>query len=156
MTEKIDIAKLLEEGHKARISPEGYSMYPLIIPGRDHVELEPFVKQRDKLHRGDILLYRRDTGLLVLHRVHRIDPQGRLYFCGDNQSDLEGPIMQRQVLGKVSRINRKGREFSTHNVRYKFYSGFWIISRPLRPLMHTVAQGLRNLAGFFKRFIKKQ
>ena len=154
MTEKVDIEKLLLSGQKARISPEGYSMYPLIIPGRDHVELEPFVKQRDYVRRGDVLLYRRDTGLLVLHRVHRIDPEGRLYFCGDNQSEIEGPLMVRQVIGRVSRINRKGLEFSVRNPIYRLYSRIWIITRPLRPLMHTVAQAFRNMAGFFKRFKK--
>ena len=74
-----------------KIKPKGYSMYPLFVPGRDYAvitHIEP-----DKLKKGDVVLYRRhdNTGILVLHRICRIDKNG-FYMVGDNQSVIEGPL----------------------------------------------------------------
>lgn len=57
---KYDIEQLLATGHPIRIKPQGYSMYPLFIPGRDEAVIEPVTP--DKLHRNDVALYRRDRG----------------------------------------------------------------------------------------------
>ena len=38
---KYDIEQLLATGHPIRIKPQGYSMYPLFIPGRDEAVIEP-------------------------------------------------------------------------------------------------------------------
>lgn len=55
---KIDLEQLLREGNIIRIKPQGYSMYPLFIPGRD----EALIQQTDytDCHRNDVVLYRRD------------------------------------------------------------------------------------------------
>ena len=34
MKDGIDIVKLLEEGKTIQIKPQGYSMYPMLLPGR--------------------------------------------------------------------------------------------------------------------------
>lgn len=78
---KYDIEQLLATGHPIRIKPQGYSMYPLFIPGRDEAVIEPVTP--DKLHRNDVALYRRDRGILVLHRICRITKEG-FYLVGDN------------------------------------------------------------------------
>lgn len=31
----LDLEQLLEEGNRIRVKPQGYSMYPLLVPGRD-------------------------------------------------------------------------------------------------------------------------
>ena len=36
----IDIEQLLAEGKTIRIKPQGYSMYPLFVPGRDEASIE--------------------------------------------------------------------------------------------------------------------
>ena len=55
---KINLEQLLREGNIIRIKPQGYSMYPLFIPGRD----EALIQQTDgtDCHRNDVVLYRRD------------------------------------------------------------------------------------------------
>ena len=60
---KINLEQLLREGNIIRIKPQGYSMYPLFIPGRD----EALIQQTDytDCHRNDVVLYRRDQGILV-------------------------------------------------------------------------------------------
>ena len=42
----MDIEKLLEQGKRLRIKPRGYSMYPLIVPGRDEVFVERVSRNR--------------------------------------------------------------------------------------------------------------
>ena len=88
-TERIDIEMLLEDGKIIQIKPQGYSMYPLLLPGRDEVQIEK--TDITKVKRGDVLLYRRQEGILVLHRVYRRTKDG-LYMVGDNQTEIEGPL----------------------------------------------------------------
>mgnify|MGYP002233730139 CR=1 FL=1 len=101
---KIDLEQLLREGNIIRIKPQGYSMYPLFIPGRD----EALIQQTDgtDCHRNDVVLYRRDQGILVLHRICRITSDG-FYMVGDNQYEVEGPLRQDQIIGKLIAVNRK-------------------------------------------------
>ena len=42
-SDKIDLEQLLRDGNIIRIRPQGYSMYPLFIPGRD----EALIQQAD-------------------------------------------------------------------------------------------------------------
>lgn len=51
----IDIEKILLCGQTIQIKPEGYSMYPFIVPGRDEVIIEPVGLYIPK--RSDIVLY---------------------------------------------------------------------------------------------------
>ena len=37
---KIDLEQLLRDGNIIRIKPQGYSMYPLLIPGRDEALIQ--------------------------------------------------------------------------------------------------------------------
>ena len=100
---KIDLEQLLRDGNIIRIKPQGYSMYPLFIPGRD----EALIQQTDgtDCHRNDVVLYRRDQGILVLHRICRITSDG-FYMVGDNQYEVEGPLRQDQIIGKLIAVNR--------------------------------------------------
>ena len=70
-----DIEQLLQEGRNINIKPQGYSMYPVLVPDRDEAIIEPLEDR--KLKRGDVVLYRRDKnvengGILVLHRIWKI------------------------------------------------------------------------------------
>ena len=98
MKPKIDLEKLLNDGAIIRIKPQGYSMYPLFIPGRD----EALIQQVPigYLQRNDVVLYRREHSILVLHRIYAVTPAG-FFMVGDNQSELEGPIHPEQIKGKL-------------------------------------------------------
>ena len=85
MDEKIKVGQLKMEDALAKhdtimIEPKGYSMYPLFVPGRDKAVITAIGQRKGK--RGDVLLFRRDDGLLVLHRVCRVKPDG-YYMVGD-------------------------------------------------------------------------
>ncbi len=126
------IMPLLEDGQSIEIHPHGFSMYPLITSPSDSVVIQPIAGET--LKRGDIILYRRTSGLLVLHRICRIKKDG-FYFTGDNQTEVEGPLPEQQLLAKVIYIRRKGHTFSIKHPIYWICSYIWLILRPVRPLI---------------------
>lgn len=140
-SDKIDLEQLLREGNIIRIKPQGYSMYPLFIPGRD----EALIQQTDytDCHRNDVVLYRRDQGILVLHRICRITSHG-FYMVGDNQYEIEGPLRHDQIIGKLIAINRNNREFSVKNPVYRFASSLWLFMLPVRPFCFKLTAFLRK------------
>ena len=88
----------LLENHTIQVQPQGYSMYPLFVPGRDSAVIEK--ADCDRLKKGDVILYRRENGILVLHRICRITKDG-FYTVGDNQTAVEGPLTASQISGKL-------------------------------------------------------
>lgn len=140
---KQDIEKLLEQGNTVQFKPQGYSMYPLFVPGRDEAVVAPVDPQR--LKRGDVVLYRRDESILVLHRIWKRKGNG-FYLVGDNQKEIEGPLRPDQMKGILVRVIRKGRQFSTKDVFYRMLSALWLRLRPIRPVLsHAVARCKRLL-----------
>lgn len=147
MKEGIDAVKLLEEGKVIQIKPQGYSMYPMLLPGRDSVLLSK-VDQR-KLRRGDVVLYRRDSGLLVLHRIWKVTREG-VYLIGDNQSTIEGPLKKEQIKGILISFLWRGRMISVRNPIYLLLSRVWLFLRPMRNMIKKAAALLRKGYFFFK------
>ena len=85
----IDIEKLLADGNIIKIKPQGYSMYPLFIPGRDEACIEHVAFS--SLKRDDVVLYRRDESILVLHRIWKITGDS-FYMVGDNHQVADRKI----------------------------------------------------------------
>ena len=144
--EKKDIEQMLLDGKTVEIYPQGYSMYPLVIPGRDRVVIAPFVRQRDRIRRGDVLLFRRKGSILVLHRVCDVDKKGA-YFVGDNQKQVEGPVEPSLILGRAVAFVRKGRRISTARPSYQMLTGLWLLLRPIRPMFWAITKQTRRLFG---------
>lgn len=141
---KQDIEELLAHGNAVQFMPQGYSMYPLFVPGRDEAVVAPVDPGR--LKRGDVTLYRRDGGILVLHRIWR-KKGNEFYLVGDNQKEIEGPLREDQMKGILVQIVRKGRRFSTANVLYRFLAGIWLWLRPIRPILSCVLACCKRLLG---------
>lgn len=132
-----DIETLLLQGNTVQFSPQGYSMYPLFVPGRDQAVVAPIGTK--KIKRGDVVLYRRDGSILVLHRIWKCKGDG-FFLVGDNQKEIEGPLRSDQMRGVLVEIIRKNRHFSVDNPTYRFLAALWLLLRPIRPfLSHTVA-----------------
>ena len=130
--EQIDIEKLLQEGKIVQTKLRGYSMYPLFVPGREDVRIESC--RQDSLHRGDVVLYRRTGGRLVLHRIHHIK-NGKYYMVGDNQTEIEGPLEPEQIKGKMTAFIKNGKIIPEDNVYYRMYAATWLFFRPCRPVI---------------------
>lgn len=142
-TVSIDIEQLLADGQTIKIKPQGYySMYPLFVPGRD----EACIERTDfsSLKRGDVILYRRDKSILVLHRIWKITGDS-FYMVGDNQTEIEGPLRADQVRGKLTGFVRNGKFVDVKNPIYRFLSGLWLFLRPMRPCAWKLNACVRKL-----------
>ena len=136
-----DLEALLQDGNIIRIRPQGYSMYPLFIPGRDEALIESV--SADTVRKNDVVLYRRDQSILVLHRICKITAEG-FFMVGDNQSEIEGPLRADQIKGRLIAFVRNGKEISVKNPLYRFLSALWLFMLPLRPVCFRITAFLRG------------
>lgn len=138
----INIEQLLVDGKTIKIKPQGYSMYPLFVPGRD----EACIERTDfsSLKRGDVILYRRDKSILVLHRIWKITGNS-FYMVGDNQTEIEGPLRADQVRGKLTGFVRNGKFVDAKNPLYRLLSSLWLSLRPIRPCFWKFMSCLRHI-----------
>lgn len=140
--EKKDVEALLIAGETVQFKPSGYSMYPLLVPGRDEVVVAPVGEHR--LRRGDVVLYRRKDSILVWHRIWKVKEDG-FYLVGDNQKEIEGPLEREQILGITKGMIRKGKYFSYDKTSYRMAAGLWLFLRPLRPAISKTVAGMKRL-----------
>ena len=135
MERKADIEELLKNGTPVGFKPQGNSMHPTIVQGRDSVIVEPLGDRR--LKRGDVALFRRSPdaerfpGMLVLHRIHRVKKDG-IYMVGDNEKTVEGPLQPEQFIGIMTELIRNGKHISVKNLRYRLITRLWLLLRPFR------------------------
>ena len=108
------------------------------------------------LRRGDVVLYRRENGMLVLHRIYKIGQDG-LYLLGDHQTAIEGPVRREQVKGKMTGMVRDGRYMDVGNPGYRMLSVVWLWLRPARRAIMVPAARLRRMVRFalFRRNNKR-
>ena len=133
----------LENGGTVALEVTGASMLPFLAGGRDSVVLTASDRPPK---RGDILLYRRRNGRLVLHRVCRTR-DGGCYMCGDAQTALEGPVSPGQVLARAASAVRKGRRISEGGLCWSFFKHVWRWARPVRPLIIKCRAALAGKRG---------
>ncbi|MEE0775997.1 MAG: S24/S26 family peptidase [Bacillota bacterium] len=133
------IIEQLSQGKCCHLVVSGSSMTPTLKHKRDSVFLFP----SQKLRRGDIVLFRRNNGDVVLHRVHRVRDDGLLEMNGDAQPFLE-VITEKQVLGVAKGIIRKGRTYHCDGIAMRCYAALWQRLLPLRPFIF-------RLRGYFKK-----
>lgn len=135
-----ELYHLLEEQlarGSAQLPVTGSSMSPTFRGGRDLVRLE----KRDAFSRGDVILYRRENGQFVLHRIMEIAPSG-VICCGDRQTEYE-TIHPRQVLAVVTAFCRKGTWRDVRSLSYRLYVKLWMIM-PVRKSVFWVRELLRR------------
>ena len=121
------IALQLENGGRARLTVTGRSMLPLLRAHRDAVELILVSGQQKK---GKIILYRRESGQFVLHRIVGLTKDGYI-CCGDNEAARE-PVAHRQLLAVVDGLVRKGKHVSMGHLSYRVYTALWVGFFPCR------------------------
>ena len=128
----------LAAGKTLHIHPEGTSMLPLIKAGRDSVYIDSL--SFEKVQKGDIVLYRNECHLLVLHRLVKKTPAA-FYTVGDNQLISEGPFNREALLGKMVGMERKGRYLDSRQPSMRLYGKFWMIRRRLLLILRAAVRG---------------
>lgn len=123
------LPELLEQAEPFPLLISGNSMAPFLVHSRDIIYLS---KVHRPLKRGDMILYRRDSGACVLHRIFRVE-QGSYTLVGDAQTYLEPGIRPDQVLAVVTAVDRKGKRLGPGSFWWAFFEKIWIRMVPLRP-----------------------
>ena len=130
-----ELSPLLEEiiasGGVAELTVTGRSMEPTLHDRKSRVRLQA---APEMLPRGAVVLYKRDNGQYVLHRVAAC--RGETYdFCGDAQW---------VILAVVTEFQRTDRWTSVTSAAYGLYWRALLAVRPLRRFAHRAAGWLRR------------
>lgn len=135
------LLSLLEQTDNVPLVISGNSMSPFLVHHRDTVYLS---KVRKPLRRGDMILYRRDNGRYILHRIYRTEAE-TFTLVGDAQTVLEQNIRPDQVLALVTAVRRKGRRLEQGSFWWEFFRHIWIRMVPLRPWILSLYSGVTRL-----------
>lgn len=129
--------KIFHDDTSFHVRATGNSMWPFIHDG-DEVSIRSR-RAGEKLHRYDIVLYRRDNGMKVLHRIIRIREDG-YYMAGDNQVETEGPVPEESIIGVLEGFYR-GSRF----VKGSFIAGrIWALIGPLRRIYRRIKDAVKR------------
>lgn len=100
-----DILNVLQRDEKVLCIPRGISMWPMLIHRRDAILIE---KLTEKIKINDVVLFRRKSGQLVLHRVVGIK-DGVYNIRGDNCPT--GEIVRREQIYGILKGFYKGERY---------------------------------------------
>lgn len=116
MKEGKRIEEVLQETGFVIVPIHGTSMRPLLKEGKSLVQIE----QKDgRYERGDVVLFRKEDGTLVLHRI--IEVRGSEYvLLGDHQYREKEMIQSSQIIGSVSTYWINEDSFA-----YRMYHAVW-------------------------------
>lgn len=101
--------QILRRGAAIRYRAAGWSMYPLIRHG-DILEIQPI--QASAVRVGDVILFETEEGGVLAHRlIHKQGADNRTLLTtkGDALAHPDKPIHADKLLGRVTRIERRGR-----------------------------------------------
>lgn len=115
-------------------------MSPFLASNRDYVYLE---KPNRKLKKGDIVLFLRQNGDYVLHRIKHIRSDD-FYIIGDRQTTLEGPVKKEQIMALVTSVKRKSKILTSKSLIWQFYEKIWINTVRIRPILFKIIGFLYN------------
>ncbi len=139
------LPQLLEEAEFVPLIITGNSMAPFLRHGRDTVYLSKVTEPPKK---GDMILYQRDSGGYVLHRICR-ERNGMYDLVGDGQCCIEPGIRNDQILAVIKTVRRKGKLLRKGNFLWEFFEHVWLALLPLRP-------GIARLHGWMTAWRKRK
>lgn len=122
------LPELLEVSASVPLVISGNSMSPFLIHGRDTVYLS---RVTAPLKKGDMILYRRDSGGYILHRICRVEGE-RYDLVGDAQVLIERGIRADQVIARVTAVRRKGKLVKPGSFWWEFFEKVWLKLIPAR------------------------
>lgn len=125
------LKEMIEQNTDVSIVISGNSMSPFLVNQRDVIYLS---KINRKLKKGDLVLYQRLSGQYVVHRIVKVKKSG-YYLAGDNQIAIEGPILDKQIFGLVTKVKRKGKWIEAGNFWWEFFEHVWVYLLPWRMII---------------------
>lgn len=139
------VAALGTDGALCPLVVKGVSMVPTLREYRDTVYLRS-VGPNDVLRAGDVVFFWRD-GRVVLHRLVRFLPDGRLRMNGDGQLWCED-VPRASVFAVAERVRRGGRVMPLDRGLLRAWGVLWMRLLPVR-------ERLWHLPGPLKRAVRR-
>lgn len=134
------VCKMLWDGAvNVPVPVQGVSMRPFLRNG-DFAYLEPI---REPVKKGDIVLFQRENGQYILHRVYKILPAGGYLMLGDAQLVTE-PVEAEQLRGKVSSVRCAGQIVKSGDFRWWFFESPWRWLAPWRGQISRLRERFRK------------
>lgn len=133
------VEELLKNGSNVHLCVTGSSMMPFLAPNRDVVVLRSC--KDDSFKFGQILLFKRSDGRLVLHRIRKIKGN-TLTMNGDSQVWCES-IHKEQAVACVAQVIKNGKCIEAESVRYKLWAILWYPTRPIRLFMKKIRNAFK-------------
>ena len=128
MSEKVgSFERILERDGALAYTNKGVSMMPLLRQGKDVMIIE---KRDPPYKKYDAVLFLRDSGQYVLHRIMKVS-EGEYYIIGDNCVSGE-TVREEQILGVLTGVKRNGKLIRETDRLYRCYVRFWWAIFPLR------------------------
>lgn len=120
----------LKELGYAEVPITGTSMLPLLKEGKDLVEIEASVQKR--LKKGDVVLYRKNDGTLVLHRIIKAENDNLFTVLGDHQFKNAEQVNKNQIIAVARGFFINGRYVDEKTRWYRIYKKIWLSSLTVR------------------------
>ena len=114
----------------------GTSMMPLLKEGRDRVELEPCSQER--LKKGNVVLYKKNDGTLVLHRIIKAENGEFFTVLGDHQFNNDEWVNKNQIIAVARGFFIKGRYVNEKTRWYRLYKKIWLCNLNFRRIILAV------------------
>lgn len=125
------LRELTEAGKEVSLIIAGSSMAPFLVHHRDTIY---FSKPDSPLRKGDMVFYQRTDGQYVMHRIYKIKGK-EFYMVGDAQIEIEGPLNEKQIFARVTKVRRKGKLILPGDFWWWFFAKVWLRLVPVRPFI---------------------
>ena len=96
---------------------KGDSMMPLLRQDRDLLVIRAVTAP---LKKNDVVLFKRENGAYVLHRIIKVCGMGMYRICGDNR-DYAEPVPEEWIIGILTEIIRDGQHITMQDPSYLQY-----------------------------------
>lgn len=131
-----NIERSIKELGYAVVPITGTSMLPLFKEGRDLVELESCSQER--LKKGNVVLYKKNDGTLVLHRIIRVENGEFFTVLGDHQFNNDERVNKNQIIAVACGFFIKGRYVNEKTRWYRLYKKIWLCNLNVRRIILAV------------------
>lgn len=126
---------------------KGVSMMPLLRQDRDLMIIEK--KVEGQLKQYDAVLFIRDNGQYVVHRILKVRPKD-YWIVGDNCVSGEY-IREDQIIGVLTGVVRDGKTITKTDPMYRLYVWLWCRFYPARFFLLRCKSFVRRIGSKVKR-----
>ncbi len=135
--------EFLREGKNVEMRLIGFSMRPFLRNGKDDIVLSPM--EGVTLRKGMVVLFC-SHGTHILHRVRRVEKNGRLVIKGDGNYRKTEYATTRDVVAWVSRVipNGRGRGFAYGSLRWHLRSAWSLTVKVVLNFGRDIKYGLKR------------